>query len=51
MDAYTQATTFPRRCHACGLHRMVELIDAGSDALDEMPAGFRQPDAARVALE
>src|SRR5690606_22616678 len=51
MDADTQATTFPSRCYTCGLYRMVELIDADSDALDEMASGLGQPDAACMTLE
>jgi hypothetical protein len=35
----------------CGLHRMVELIDASSDALDEVASGLGQPDAPCVSLE
>jgi hypothetical protein len=40
----------PRR-HAGGLHRMVELIDAGGYPLDEVASGLGQSDAARMALE
>src|SRR5690606_21980786 len=51
MDADAQATPFPCRRHACGLHRMVELIDAGSYPLDEVASGLGQSDAACVTLE
>ncbi len=51
MDADAQATTFPRRCHAGSFHRMVELIDAGSDALNELASRLGQPDTARMTLE
>lgn len=30
---------------------MVQLIDAGSDALNELASGFGQPDPTRLALE
>lgn len=51
MDADTQATTFPRRCHSCSLHRMVELIDAGRDALHEVVSSLGEKDASSMTLE
>lgn len=36
---------------ARGLHRMVELIDAGSDAFDEVASGLGQLDAACMSLK
>lgn len=51
VDADAQPTIFPRRRHAGGFNRMVDLIDAGSDALDEVSSGLGQPDAPRVSLE
>src|SRR5690606_6449088 len=37
--------------YLCGLYRMVELIDADSDALDEMASGLGQLNAACMTLE
>lgn len=39
MDADTQATLSPRCRHACGFHRMVQLINAGRYPLDEVASG------------
>lgn len=40
MDTDAKPATFSRRCHACGLHRMVELIDTYGYPLDEMTSGL-----------
>ena len=40
MDPDAKPATFSRRCHACGLHRMVELIDTYGYPLDEMTSGL-----------
>ena len=51
MDADTKPAAFSGRRHAYGLHRMVEMINAGRDPLDEVASGFGQPGSARMALE
>lgn len=51
VDADTKTSTFPRCRHTGGLHRMVELIDAGRDQLDEVATDLCQPDTARMTLE
>lgn|GEM_PF-2671165 len=51
MDTDAKSAAFLRRRHTGGLHRMVELVDAGCHPLDEVASGLGQPDATRVALE
>lgn len=51
MDTDAKPAAFSGCRHAGGLHRMVELIDAGRDPLHEVASGFGQPDAPRMALE
>jgi hypothetical protein len=51
MDTDAKPAAFSGCRHAGGLHRMVELIDAGRDPLDEEASGLGQPDAARMTLE
>lgn len=51
MDADAQAAIFPSRGHTCCLHGMVELIDASSDALDEVASSLGQPNATSMTLE
>ena len=38
-----KSAIFRRRCHECVLHRMVELIEASSDSLDEVMSGLGWP--------
>ncbi|MNL71376.1 hypothetical protein D3C87_1965190 [compost metagenome] len=51
MDADAQAFTFPGSNHAGSLHRVIELIDASSYPLHEVPACVCQPNTARMTLE
>ncbi|BBE00025.1 hypothetical protein SAMIE_1035250 [Sphingobium amiense] len=51
MNTHAQAAAISRRGQAGGFYSMVEMVDAGCDALDKMPASFGQSNAARVALE
>ncbi|GAB1717526.1 MAG: hypothetical protein NTAFB05_25680 [Nitrobacter sp.] len=51
MDADAKSATFPMRRHAGRFHGMVELIDADHNKLNEVTAGFRQPNASRMTLE
>lgn len=51
MDADAQTAPFSCGCHASGVHRMVELIDAGRYLLDEVASSLGQPDTPRMALE
>lgn len=51
MDADVQAALLAARHHAGGPDGVAEMVDAGRHSLDEMPAGFCQPDAPRMALE
>ena len=51
MDTYAQPAVLSARHHSSRPDCVVELVDAGRHPLDEMPAGFRQPHTARVALE
>jgi len=51
MDADTKPTALAHRRHACGLHRMVELVDACGYPLDEVASGLGQPSTPRMALE
>ena len=51
VDTDAQPAMLSPRHHAGGPDGMVELFDADRHPLDEMSAGFRQPDAACVTLE
>src|SRR5690606_7433185 len=51
IDADAQAALLAARHHAGCPYGMVEMSDACRHPLDEMLAGFRQPNAPRVTLE